>query len=72
MILINCTYADVFIQNRTSVAQIRPPIEQGPLLELALTTISSVNEGVQVDSVSAAGSTADGQVSPVEHPDLLA
>ena len=62
----------LLIQNPTSVAQIRPPIEQGSFLELALTTISSVKEGVQVDSVSAAGSPADGQVSPVEHPDLLA
>ena len=62
----------LLIQNPTSVPQITPPIEQGSFLELALTTISSVKEGVQVDSVSAAGSTADGQVSPVEHPDLLA
>ncbi len=62
----------LLIQNPTSVAQIKPPIEQGPLLQLALTTISSVKEEVQVDSVSAAGSTADWQVSPVEHPDLLA
>ena len=62
----------LLIQNPTSVAQIRPPIEQGPLLQLALATISSVKEGVQVDSVSAAGLTADGQISPVEHPDLLA
>jgi hypothetical protein len=60
-------YADAF----NSKLYVGSP-NQAPLLELALTTISSVKEGVQGDSVPVAGLTEDGQVSQVEHLDTLA
>ena len=68
LILINCTYADAF----NSKSYVGSP-NQASNWAGALTWIGAydyllcVKEGVQVDSVS-----ADGQASPVEHPDLPA
>jgi|TARA_B110000196_G_scaffold59138_1_gene49118 hypothetical protein len=61
----------LLIQNSTAVAPIKRP-----LLELALTTISSVKEGEQGNAaqapVSVVGSTVDEQVASAEHLDIFA
>jgi hypothetical protein len=61
----------LLIQNSTAVAPIKRP-----LLELALTTISSVKEGEQGNAAQApvplVGSTVDEQVAPAEHLDIFA
>lgn len=61
----------LLIQNSTAVAPIKRP-----LLELALTTISSVKEGEQGNAaqapVSLVGSTVDEQVASAEHLDIFA
>jgi hypothetical protein len=60
----------LLIQNSTAVAPIKRP-----LLELALTTISSVKEGEQGNAaqapVSVVGSTVDEQVASAEHLDIF-
>ena len=63
----------LLIQNSTAVAPIKRP-----LLELALTTISSVKEGEQGNAAAAqapvpvVGSTVDEQVASAEHLDIFA
>lgn len=60
----------LLIQNSTAVGPIKRP-----LLELALTTISSVKEGEQGNAaqapVSVVGSTVDEQVASAEHLDIF-